>query len=365
MDLKTLSSSSCQCVDWDAAAEAADALLKNVHRLDILKQLDPLDFDDYVSLVASQARSLGTKTKPIEEKHIEAALKKLDVDWQNLSDEEIAEVISAAEEELEKTANPVALAATLVLGASLLSFAKSTLNNARKTYELSNTPAKLTPSQRSDIAEIADVTAWTILEYERRLRRTRMSILDTVRQGIRDGLSSPQITESLKEITEKFGINYTPAYWTVVADNLSNRVRNYVSLSLFSAAGITKYVFVAVMDERTTIECRMLNGTIFDVQEGLDRYQRLFEKSETDPLALEKTLPFVKRRRVQGTTELYVTDSSGDDIVIGVNTVSGVGEEGVVGKYKNVLSPQELQDLGVAVPPIHHGCRSSILPVRT
>lgn len=357
-------SNTCQCVDWNAAARAANAILKDVHRVDVEKQLDPLDFEDYVSLVVALARKLEDKTAPIEREKISEAIKVLDADWENMTQEQIDRVFAEAEAKLEETGSRVAKIAALVLGVSLLALARNTRRNARRAYDLEDQPAKLSEDQKETVSAIADVTAWILLEYQRRLKLTNKRMLEAAAAGVKRGLTNAEISRQMKEIAEKFGINYSPSYWLVVADNLSNRVRNYVSLTLFKEANITKYRFVAVMDERTTLECRMLNDTIFDVESGLERYNDLFEKSATDPFALEKTMPFVKRRKAEGgATELYVTDSSGDDVVIGVNTDSGVGTEGATGTYKNVLTPEQLQSLGVAVPPIHHGCRSSIFPV--
>jgi SPP1 gp7 family putative phage head morphogenesis protein len=351
-------------VNWAEAANAAASLLLDIHSYRIEKALDPLEEAGYVSLVASLAEKLKSSASKTERKNIEAAIKLLDVDWTSLSDKEKSDVLVLVEEQLEETSSqaiPLILAA---IGVGLIAFGRKTRGSLVETHGL-KTPKGLSETQESVIDAVSEIGPWLALEYERRLSRVSRDVRAIIDAGLKQGKTAAEIHAELSAVVPKFGLSYNDNYWLLVADNLMNRVRSYVSLSTFKKVGITKYRFTAVMDERTTIECRMLHGTIFDVEAGLSKYQDLFAKSATDPMALEKVMPFVKRRKAAGgATELYVTDAAGNDVTIGVNTLSGVGQEGATGAYKDVLSPDELEALGVAVPPIHHGCRSAIIPVR-
>lgn len=363
--MKTLSEQiSSKSPSWWTAAVAAAALLKDVHNYEFEKALDPLKEEDYVSLVASLATKLRSTSSRDEKRGLEQALKILDVDWPSLSEQQRENVLALAEEALEQTKSKAIPVILTTLAVGLLMFGRRVKRSVVGTHKL-DTSKNLSDEQERIIDTVSEVSPWLALEYERRSSRVGKAILAAVTEGVQQGKTSAQINAEIQEIAPKFGLSYNDNYWLLVADNLLNRVRSYVSLSTFKKVGITKYRFEAVMDERTTLECRMLHGTIFDVDAGLSKYQELFNKSVTDPMALEEVMPFVKRRKVPGgATELYVTDSAGRNTTIGVNTVSGLGQEGAVGSYKNVLPPEELEALGVAVPPIHHGCRSSIIPVR-
>lgn len=126
-----------------------------------------------------------------------------------------------------------------------------------------------------------------------------------------------------------FGAQFaeTSTYWRGLAGTMTTRSRSFGALSAMTDAGATVYEYVNPLDERTSPVCRRLDGTQFTVRSSVDLRDRLLVVD--DPDEWKRISPWPKER----------------------DLLDGVG---------NTLSPSELQAKGIAWPPLHFHCRSSI-----
>lgn len=116
-------------------------------------------------------------------------------------------------------------------------------------------------------------------------------------------------------------------YWRGLAATVATRARSFGALSAFEQHGGTRYEYVNPDDERTSEVCRRLNGTSFTVKGALDLRQRLLEAP--DPKAWKAISPWPRPR------DLEHPDGT-------------------------MLDPAALQAKGIAWPPLHFHCRSTI-----
>jgi SPP1 gp7 family putative phage head morphogenesis protein len=359
--LKLSEHSGCGCVDWDEAARAADALLLHVHRIELEKALDPLKPKDFTAIVAAVARDLSKVTGPIEKRHLAKAMQALDLDWNKATIPQMTAAVKAANLAVRQTSVLAAPAITRTLNPRVLRTGKATRRSAMRKYKLKITP-RFDKQSQDVVKGIANIQSWVTDEYGRRGAMIALNAEQLIQDGLAKGLRSDEITKDIAAMGQRVGIAQSPVYWRLVSDNLLNRTRSFAHLGSIQDAGIDRFVFEAVMDERTTPECRMLHGKVFTVASGMGRLSQFSKQGRANPMLAETATPFVKRRRLaNGELELYVQPPGAAKTVIGVNVSSAVGLKDTVGTYRNVASPAALEAAGVTVPPIHHGCRSTIV----
>lgn len=152
-------------------------------------------------------------------------------------------------------------------------------------------------------------------------------IADTVKNGLSDGLSTTEMGATLKGAM-KGHKTASDAYWRGVSANAATRASSMGALASFQAAGVVRYEWLSVMDERTSPVCRELNGQTFEVEHLIDVRNRLMAAG--DPESAKDAWPWVD-----------------------VNSVITA---------KDASSPEEaLAQIGVSAPPIHFHCRSVVV----
>lgn len=122
-------------------------------------------------------------------------------------------------------------------------------------------------------------------------------------------------------------IKRSDAYWEGFAATVATRARSFGALSGLSSVGATRYEYVNPLDERTSDVCRALDGTLFTVKGGLQLRDKLLQAKT--PEEWKAISPWPKHK------DLLASD----------------------GKLKK---PGELQAAGIAWPPLHFHCRSTI-----
>lgn len=151
-----------------------------------------------------------------------------------------------------------------------------------------------------------------------------LAVVDQV--AIRGGLGRVAAGQALQTA---LGADFTrgPAYWRGLAATVATRSRSFGALSGLQAAGAVTYEYVNPLDERTSDVCRALDGVKFTIRGGVDLRDRLL--TAPTPEDWKAISPWPKARDLQG---------------------PGGG----------LLSSAELQAKGIAWPPLHFHCRSSI-----
>ena len=119
-------------------------------------------------------------------------------------------------------------------------------------------------------------------------------------------------------------------YFTMLAGTVRNQATNFGVLETFHEAGVKKYQIQAVLDKRTSAICNMMHGREFTVETGR-RIAAARIEAET-PEDARAAAPWISPAQAQ---DLPGFDESPEDA---------------------------LARAGVAVPPFHGNCRTTIVP---
>lgn len=181
-------------------------------------------------------------------------------------------------------------------------------------------------------------------EYEAQALRFRSRAQSTIARGLRQGFGRVQIGEDLRDEFIEAALHQS--YWETVAAVHVNRGRSFSAAVSYAQGGVTSYEVVAVLDERTTDVCRMMNGTILSVDSALDSFDSFEDAKDIDEVKAVSN-PFMRRE--------------GDSIVLPSGTrVATVGPRG---GFSKVLSSTKMNTNGINMPPYHYRCRTTVVPV--
>ena len=142
-----------------------------------------------------------------------------------------------------------------------------------------------------------------------------------------------------------------------------NRARTHTQLHGYRQAGIGRYVFSAVMDERTTDICRMMDGKIFGVEDSLRSYEAVEADSRFD--AIKDHQPWVRSRRSRDEgveSDLFLRQRDGQEVLVG-QVVRSSRQVDRPGHFQSTMDSGTLASFGICQPPLHGMCRSTIQPL--
>ena len=98
---------------------------------------------------------------------------------------------------------------------------------------------------------------------EEHKRKLNLSIKEEILKGIKRGDSLQNIS---RIISNKFNISYTNTMRLVRTE--SSRVMNEATLNNYKENGIKKYEYMAYLDNKTSKDCRRLDGKTFDIEDA-------------------------------------------------------------------------------------------------
>lgn len=157
------------------------------------------------------------------------------------------------------------------------------------------------------------------------------------------GLSGRRAGEKLRKLAERqFGVGAFAlggrSYFEGVAVNAATTARVVGGMFQMRDLGIQEYVFVSVLDERTTPVCEHMDGKRFPVDASAARMDTIVESG--DPQAIRDLHP-------------WRPDSFRDDLAaLGVDLRPGVALSG--------NDAATVVNAGFAFPPLHFRCRSTV-----
>ena len=128
-------------------------------------------------------------------------------------------------------------------------------------------------------------------------------------------------------------------YWEVFSSNALNRARSRSLGQTFLENDIERYEVVAIIDERTSEICRMMDGTVMEVRKMVEKYKQIDEASDPE--------------EVKDIFKWGASDSNGVYIKNGEDKVY----------LKGNLTGDDLQAMGLDAPPYHGRCRSTVSPI--
>lgn len=331
-------------------------------RVELTKALDPLNDKDYVLMVMTLANAIHRGTAPITKATVAAAVASLDVAWDTLTPTAARAATKAVNEAMRKIPGKI----LPVVEAKMAIHVPGMLRRSRRRFgQKFRRKIDLTfdKTDQSTVDAINNIGLFVRDEFGRRMDFLQTEMESIVQGGLAVGLRNEDISKQLRLRAQDIGVRQSKHYWRTVANNAMNRARTFGLLTGMDRANIEHYVWSSVMDENTTSICRLLDGKRFSVQSGLDQYTQLRSSINTDPEAMLSIMPFVRERKdAQGRPELFVTHEDGTTTRIATVTVDARGQKDKRGSFSNVATLPTMNSLGLTMPPIHHLCRSTILP---
>jgi len=330
------------------------------------KALSPQDPTDARMI----AKRLGSQLRFAEQKvlgnKLEKYVKRLNVDWPNLSHKETSRHLASIRGELRKMLGTAAVEVMPTWSGKIETRLKGVFANARKVVQSNFLPSVGVSLRQPDvvaIGAIADQSGWWMRDAAGvRSDRLTARARKVVAQGLRDGLGRHDIGEMLQKTLPKAWQAMGSNYFTVVAAAAVNRARSYSEVSGYIEVGIEALEVQAVLDERTTEICRCLDGQVIDTH--VVSQQIVGAMNVARPEDIRDASPFLKEITNQKTgVRSIVTANNGTKIADVVR--SGVGRVDDRGIFKYFKAGNQLADANIGPPPYHHICRSWTIPVTT
>lgn len=312
--------------------------------------LDPLVDEDFVVILERLAIKLSGVTERQEAKALRDSLDMLDITWATLSAAAVVRIMSAVRAVLAGSADKIIPRTSPVFEAAARAVIPRTRINLIARDRLNIDPRLSEADRKTGQNLLRQQGLFIRDEYGRRADAAMERVRSIVHGGVRDGLPNEEITARLSDDLTLAQLGRARSYWDVIGTAFANRARTTTQLNAYAEAGVQTYRFVAVMDDRTTEICRFLNDRVFRVSAALSRLRRAEEL--TDPDQIRNTLPWVSTRVDEtGQRGLYFDRDGRSHRVATIN-----GNE-----FSEDLSDDELEAAGVAVPPLHVRCRSTIV----
>ena len=339
--------------------DACDDILKAVGLGALAKALDPLDPVDFLVLVERLAQGLYRKTGPTEQAALKAALQTLDVDWGSLSaaaQERTIQASTIALDAAKRGALPHVKQAFALQGpAAVASTKKFAVRRFKLDIEatLSRTDEKIAQYVvKSQSAFVTDAYGARSVAWSERSRAT-------VARGMNEGLGRADIAQSLSRMAGAAELARGEPYWRIVSAAFMNRARIGTQVSALSQAKVDRYKFIAVMDERTSEICRLLDGTIWSVPRAMETLNHSMKAESPEDIRINQ--PWVRTgKNEDGKSILYYLNRDGSRRVVADVLKPGLGRRDARGEYKIRMNPREMESGGIQLPPIHELCRSTV-----
>ena len=166
-------------------------------------------------------------------------------------------------------------------------------------------------------------------------------------KGVEDGLSIEAIQKQLNKVIPDGYLKNQKNYFQVVSSNAVAKAQNYSEIYTYEEAQIREYEYFAIMDEATTTYCSQMNGKIFTVKDSITRIKE--EMTITPEDMLEKR-PFVRQTKDKTSKQTNYSVKIDESIIN-------------IGNSKEAMDMEVIKGYGLNLPPSHHNCRSTIIPI--
>jgi len=180
-----------------------------------------------------------------------------------------------------------------------------------------------------------------------------------VADGLEKGLGRDDISSALSGALEAQALGRSKPYWDMVAMVFTNRARTFTQLNAFEEAAVTQYRFDAVLDESTSEICRLMHNRTFSVEAAAKRIRQV--ETLKDPEDIRNLQPFARTGVDEDGNQVLFYERNERRRAIAQVDESGMGQRDAVGRYSRALSNSQLESAGLAVPPLHGHCRSTIV----
>jgi len=347
----------CRELDLVAAGAEAASLVLSQLGVRIAKALDlgtPAGFDQAVAGLASRLRRVASSS---EAEAVRAAIAHLDVDWRRTTPEQRRRLVSSAMSAAGRRTALIQREVRVPLGEAAEEVVAATRTRARRQGLAIS--ARFSALDRRVVQHIVGSSANFVRdEYGRRADVFGQRAREVVAEGLAAGLGRADIAAELETAARAALIQRSPFYWETVAGSFVGRGRSYSEVASYAEAGIQRYQIIAVLDEQTTAICRWMNGKVFSVRSGLDRFAEV--EAAKDPEEIKRLAPWVRERGTGDRRLLYVDHASGRHDLAVVQR-NAVGRRDDVGAFRALRGDDALPGLGLSSPPFHGLCRTGTL----
>ena len=129
------------------------------------------------------------------------------------------------------------------------------------------------------------------------------------------------------------------AYWKMYSANALNRARSYSSMRTFFENEIFEYEVSAVLDQRTSVTCETMDGTVMSTEKAIKKWEEIDDVTNPDEIKE------IWKWGLEDKQGAYVKNPDGTK------------------EYLRGLTGDDLQVLGLDAPPYHGSCRTGIIPL--
>ena len=111
-------------------------------------------------------------------------------------------------------------------------------------------------------------TNWSGLEFSERIWNRRDKLVAELKEVLKGGLiRGDSLQDMSRLLADKLNKSYNNAL--VLVHTETCWVQSEATLKSYEEAGLEKYEFMAFLDERTTKECKSLDGKVFKLEEAV------------------------------------------------------------------------------------------------
>lgn len=221
-----------------------------------------------------------------------------------------------------------------------------------------NIPFKWTATDKSSTDKLAkDVLYWV---SDANGRHFEPAVAQTTQKVMSQGLGMRETEDEMKKALGATYKDKSDSYWFLMGNVGVQRARSFSKLSAFEDGGVTEYEIFAVIDNRTTPQCRYMNGRIFNVSHG----QKIRDNTEssTTPEAVRDAYPWVRystSRAAKGLDALYVNKGGARSYL----PASNMKPNNPTQPVKGAITAGQKGTLNslVPLPPYHGHCRTTYL----
>jgi SPP1 gp7 family putative phage head morphogenesis protein len=327
-----------------------------VARLIKAKESDPYKPRTFDRMVDDLARDLNKVAVPEFTATVTAVISSSKIDWATATEKQmdafskrLAARLGVSSAKVWKSIRPDVVDASVTMA-----------TDARSAFVKNH---ELTVDRAIALEDKAAVTrsAMTNAHYVRDFATKQMSpslssqARGIVQTGISRGESSRVIGKELHRVIGKATGGQTEAYFRMTSSAINGRSREFSSLRSMQDAGIEKYEWSSVLDERTTETCRWLDGQVFTVQGALDRYAAA--DALEDPTDVKYEMPWFYDKPIRGGEHdgkmgIFMNQREGM-VRVAVVEKAGFGQRDTIGTYSNTKSPKALEGMGMPACPGH------------
>jgi hypothetical protein len=347
-------------LDWAQLADVADALES------VLKQDEgegggrpPAGSAAGVALLGAAGikaaterltRKLRAATRPAEAAALRRALRNLQQPWSDLSPGQQEAAILGAAGALAAVPAVIGPGVSSVVAGETAELIELAIVGTAEKLDLDILTSLNLVDERVVNFALRSQAAFLRNEFGQRQVAFANRAREIVASGLRRGLDPAAMGRELEQGLTAAALNRSSSYYRNVASIWANRARSYGLLTGMDRGGIAFYRFVAVMDRRTTEQCRFMHNRQFSVARGLEQFQQV---AASQPEDISEIMPFMARGKDEDGNRILYYKRGDERITVAQVDRSGVGQLDRKGSYSRAMSDAELSSAGLTQPPLH------------